>query len=85
VIDIAERPEVYCRCGQAGRFIGRSGNSPGRRKSKFLSFLAESKFAAIEGFARKKKGRISLQDHNGAYRYRNLKIREIPQNRKEDR
>jgi len=26
-----------------------------------------------------------LQDHNGAYRYRNLKIREIPQNRKEDR
>jgi hypothetical protein len=25
VIDITERPEVYCRRGQEGRFIGRSG------------------------------------------------------------
>ena len=41
VIDIAERPEVYYPCGQAGRFIGRSrnlSNSSCTGKSKFLSF-----------------------------------------------
>jgi hypothetical protein len=44
VIDIAERPEVYDPCGQAGRFIGRSrnlSNSSCTGKSKFL-FLTYS-------------------------------------------
>lgn len=44
----------------------------------FKTGLAGSKFAKIDGFARKKKGHISLQDHNGAYVFRSLKIREIP-------
>jgi hypothetical protein len=43
----------------------------------FAKSLAESKFAKIEGFARKKKGHISLQDHNGAYAFRSLKVREL--------
>ncbi len=43
----------------------------------FAANLAGSKFAGIEGFARKKKGHLSLQDHNGAYAFRNLKIREL--------
>jgi 3-keto-disaccharide hydrolase/Oxidoreductase family, NAD-binding Rossmann fold len=45
--------------------------SPAFRKS-----LAGSKFAKIEGFARKREGHIALQDHNGAYAFRNLKVRE---------
>jgi len=44
----------------------------------FGTALTGSKFARIEGFARKRKGRLSLQDHNGAYAFRNLKIRELP-------
>jgi hypothetical protein len=43
----------------------------------FQKSLAESKFAKIEGFARKRKGHIALQDHNGAYAFRNLKVREL--------
>ncbi|MBE3133806.1 MAG: DUF1080 domain-containing protein [Acidobacteria bacterium] len=43
----------------------------------FAAALASSKFAQIEGFARRKKGHISLQDHNGAYWFRNIKIREL--------
>jgi hypothetical protein len=38
VIDIAERPEVYCQCGQVGRFIGRRGNLSRRGKRNYLSF-----------------------------------------------
>jgi hypothetical protein len=34
-IDIAERPEVYCRHGQVGNFIGRRGNFLRPGKSKF--------------------------------------------------
>ncbi len=45
--------------------------------ASFAASLAASKFAGIEGFARKKKGHLSLQDHNGAYAFRNLKIREL--------
>lgn len=41
----------------------------------FAASLAASKFAKIEGFARKKKGHIALQDHNGTYWFRNIKIR----------
>ena len=41
----------------------------------FAADLAASKFAKIDGFARKKKGHIALQDHNGAYWFRNIKIR----------
>ena len=41
----------------------------------FAADLAASKFAKIKGFARKKKGHIALQDHNGAYWFRNIKIR----------
>jgi hypothetical protein len=41
----------------------------------FAAALAASKFAKIEGFARKKKGHIALQDHNGAYWFRNIRIR----------
>jgi hypothetical protein len=44
---------------------------------EFQASLAASKFAKIEGFARKKKGHIALQDHNGAYAFRDLKIREL--------
>jgi len=47
--------------------------SPSFRKS-----LAASKFAKIEAFARKRKGHIALQDHNGACAFRNLKVREFP-------
>ena len=43
----------------------------------FVADLAASKFAEIKGFARKKKGHIALQDHNGAYWFRNIKIREL--------
>lgn len=43
----------------------------------FERSLAESKFAKVAGFARKKAGHIALQDHNGAYAFRNLKIREL--------
>lgn len=43
----------------------------------FATALAGSKFARIPGFARKKRGHISIQDHNGASAFRNLKIREI--------
>ncbi len=43
----------------------------------FQESLAESKFAKIEGFARKRQGHIALQDHNGAYAFRNLKVREL--------
>jgi hypothetical protein len=49
--------------------------------ASFATSLAGSKFAKIEGFARKKKGRLSLQDHNGAYAFRNLKIRDPRQKR----
>jgi hypothetical protein len=41
----------------------------------FAADLAASKFAKIEGFARKKMGHIALQDHNGAYWFRNIKVR----------
>lgn len=44
----------------------------------FAAGLAASKFARIEGFARKKRGHLSLQDHNGAYAFRSLKVREFP-------
>jgi hypothetical protein len=36
VIDIAERQELNCQCGQVGRFIGRSRNSSRRGKRKYL-------------------------------------------------
>jgi hypothetical protein len=41
----------------------------------FAADLAASKFAKIEGFARKKMGHVALQDHNGAYWFRNIKVR----------
>lgn len=41
----------------------------------FAADLTASKFAKINGFARKKKGHIAIQDHNGAYWFRNIKIR----------
>lgn len=44
----------------------------------FMMSLAESKFAKIEGFARKRKGHIALQDHNGSCAFRNLRVRELP-------
>ncbi|GEM_PF-193474 len=47
--------------------------------ASFEKSLAESKFARIEAFARKKRGHIALQDHNGAYAFRNLKVRELGQ------
>ena len=47
VIDIAERPEVYYPCGQAGRFIGRSRNLSRRGKRKYLSFQAQTKSTGI--------------------------------------
>jgi len=53
--------------------------------ASFKISLSGSKFAKIEGFARKKKGHISLQDHNGAYAFRNLKIRERPRHEELER
>jgi predicted dehydrogenase len=44
----------------------------------FMTRLAESKFARIDGFAQKKKGHIALQDHNGSCAFRSLRIRELP-------
>jgi len=43
----------------------------------FDKSLSASKFAKIEGFARKKEGRIALQDHDGACAFRSLKVREL--------
>jgi hypothetical protein len=37
VIDIAARPDAYCRWGQKERFMGWSGYLPRREKSNFLS------------------------------------------------
>jgi len=48
VIDIAERPEVYYQRGQSGRFIGRSGNSWGPGKSKFLSVCHKRQLQVID-------------------------------------
>jgi hypothetical protein len=48
---------------------------------EFQASLAASKFAKIDGFAQKRKGHIALQDHNGAYAFRSLKIRELGRER----
>ena len=53
--------------------------------ASFKVGLAGSKFARIEGFARRRRGHISLQDHNGAYAFRDLKIRELPRNREREK
>ena len=44
----------------------------------FKERLASSKFTTIEGFGERRTGHISLQDHNGAYWFRNIRIRELP-------
>jgi hypothetical protein len=43
----------------------------------FQSLLAQSKYRDIEGFARKRKGHIVLQDHTDAVWFRNIKIRSL--------
>lgn len=43
---------------------------------EFRKSLDASKFAKIEGFARKREGHIALQDHNGVCAFRSLKVRE---------
>lgn len=61
----------------AGRSASSARSSTMPASLSFQKSLAESKFAKIEGFAHKKKGHIALQDHNGAYAFRNLKVREL--------
>lgn len=42
--------------------------------------VAKSKFAKMEKFGKNTKGHICLQDHNDVVAYRNIKIRELPDN-----
>jgi hypothetical protein len=43
---------------------------------RFADLFAASKYADVEDFARKRNGRIVLQDHSDAVWYRNIKLRE---------
>lgn len=45
--------------------------------ASFNSFVKNSKFASIPGFAEKRKGHIVLQDHAEAAWFRNIKIRRL--------
>jgi hypothetical protein len=46
-VDIAARTAIYYRHDEERRFIARSGNSPCRRKRKFLCFI----FSPIEDYS----------------------------------
>jgi hypothetical protein len=44
---------------------------------RFDSLLAASKYAPVEGFARRRRGHIVLQDHGDDVWFRSIKIREL--------
>jgi hypothetical protein len=46
----------------------------------FAALVARSKYEKLEGFGRAEKGRLLLQDHGNAVRFRSIKVRSLAEN-----
>jgi hypothetical protein len=53
-----------------------------RASPELKAMIAQSKYKGIPGFGENAKGHILLQDHPGEVRFRNIKLRPLPQGKK---